>query len=278
MKKILVEGKELGFKGINLNGGEPLEYKHFENTLKLANKLGYFICIITNGWDFENHKELILKYKVGRLMFGLDGMKHETHDLIRGNKGSFDRVIKAIKEAKKLDFIVGINYVITPQNYQEIDELFKFLKENDIKELQLFKAAKDGRAYLNNYLELNNQHIKQIKKILNNNTDFLKSLDFLNCVFLGEKASSNLCNYLQLNTLAIDWKGRLNLCSLSNMYGIKFPSLAEKSLIECIQDLHSINKRYKQIWKQKRPNWEPENKYDYCEFCFEKFRNEKIIS
>ena len=63
-----------------------------------------------------------------RIEFSLDGAKPETHDEIRGIKGSFNQIMKAIPIAKKHCKVNRLNFVLQPDNYHEVVDFCKLCK------------------------------------------------------------------------------------------------------------------------------------------------------
>jgi radical SAM protein with 4Fe4S-binding SPASM domain len=82
---------------ITLTGGEPFVRRDIFSIIHSARKHGLFVNILSNGALLdESIAEEISRLRVGSITFSLDG-DQETHDHIRGVKGSFSRLIRGIE-------------------------------------------------------------------------------------------------------------------------------------------------------------------------------------
>lgn len=90
------------------------------------------ICILSNGQltdvIFEKIKEIKPLLSEVYLCASLDGLG-ETHDKIRGKKGTFQNVINTLE---KIPECGGISFTITLDNYNEILKVYEFTKELNI--------------------------------------------------------------------------------------------------------------------------------------------------
>jgi len=114
---------------VSICGGEPLVYPYIHELIERLTRKGKYIYLCTNGLLFKD-KMARLK-PTGNLMvnFHIDGLA-KTHDAITGLKGTFSRVIEAIKAAKKKGFFVCTNTTIYKQtDINEVKKLFKILSE-----------------------------------------------------------------------------------------------------------------------------------------------------
>ncbi len=183
-------------------GGEPLLYYKIIPLLKFLRENKVKTIINTNGTELTKYADILVKYKVERLIISIDGIG-DKHDEIRGAKGTYKKVIKGVKTINKLKGlrpIVSCNTVITSKNYFEVSEITSKLLEEGLQyiELQLptFISDKLGKAYDkfmydNFYLNPSSWHnfkgaymdididilIRELKKI-NDKVRIVPSLDF----------------------------------------------------------------------------------------------------
>ena len=66
---------------------------------------------------------------LSEILFSLHSV-NEIHDNLTGIKGSFDKILKSINNAKELGIKIRINAVVTNSNYKFIDNLYFDLLEN----------------------------------------------------------------------------------------------------------------------------------------------------
>ena len=113
---------------INLTGGEPLLRKDFQNIYQYLRKTypRTSIIITTNGLNakpilMEDEKDIFWTI----LVFSLDGLQ-ETNDSIRGIKGSYQQVRKAIDYYKSHypQLKIGIGFTILPENYHDLRKVY----------------------------------------------------------------------------------------------------------------------------------------------------------
>jgi organic radical activating enzyme len=108
-----LSSKKLRLKSILFCGGEVFTLPNFPQLVNTLIHMDIFITIITNG-TIGQLKE-IKAPKNCQLLVSLDGPK-KIHDQNRG-EGNFDKTIKFIKHAKKLNFPVEIMFLITKNSY-----------------------------------------------------------------------------------------------------------------------------------------------------------------
>mgnify|MGYP001572376208 CR=1 FL=1 len=121
---------------INLTGGEPFLRRDFRDIYRY---LRYrfprtTIIISTNGLQvkdnwIESRKDILWTI----LVFSMDGLQ-EINDSIRGVKGSYQLVIKAIDYYKGLfpSLKMGISFTMLPENYQELRKVYDLSRERKL--------------------------------------------------------------------------------------------------------------------------------------------------
>lgn len=132
---------------ITFSGGEPLLYPHLKESIKIAKDYGMVVHVNTNGYFLTKKlaKEL---YDLGltQVQINIDSLDFRKHDQIRGKKGSFDRAIKALKNAKAVGLTCVSQTVLTKQNENEIIEIFKFAREIGIQRCRVWDMMPTGHA------------------------------------------------------------------------------------------------------------------------------------
>ena len=142
--KLVVDGLEV----VVLSGGEPLlrpnvtfpllDYLQSNNIYVVLNTSGILL-----GYKSDLFNEL-LKHFPDLLVFSVDSIFPEKHDLNRAKKGTFQSVVKKIKKIKKLgNFPVGIRTVITRNNYREIPEIINYFSELGVDCIKLTNIEND---------------------------------------------------------------------------------------------------------------------------------------
>lgn len=136
---------EINSEEICFMGGEPFLRKDWYQLGKKVVDLGIDLLVITNG--FLVNKDIISKLtrlELYGFSVSLDGATAETHDYIRGVKGSFNKVIKSISLARKADLPTTVITTVNKLNFKELPRLKDFLLNKKIG-WQIQVGAPEGR-------------------------------------------------------------------------------------------------------------------------------------
>lgn len=118
---------ECGAPIVSICGGEPLVYPYINELIEKLTRKGKYIYLCTNGLLFKEKMEKLKPSGNLMINFHLDGLER-THDSVTGLKGTYSRVIEAVKAAKKKGFFVCTNTTIYKQtDPNELKQLFKAL-------------------------------------------------------------------------------------------------------------------------------------------------------
>jgi MoaA/NifB/PqqE/SkfB family radical SAM enzyme len=120
-------------RAVVLSGGEPLAVKGIAKVMAALHEAGIGVILYTGGWPSLTPLLLDILEHVDRVTVSLDGATAETHDRIRGRRGSFDRACKAlavldqsIRRASDTDSrapALGIDMVVMRCNLHEVPAL-----------------------------------------------------------------------------------------------------------------------------------------------------------
>jgi len=157
----------LGCKYVTLIGGEVFLYNGWEKIARRFTDNGVTVNIITNGYLFDDKQVKEVKYAgLSNIALSIDGMQ-EQHNAIRNNPKSFDHLIKTINRLNQENIKIGVNTTLIDSNVSDLEELYKFLVDNNIKIWQLQLANPMG-----NFSDRREQMISidNIKKV----TSFIK--------------------------------------------------------------------------------------------------------
>lgn len=135
--QIIDESADLGAKQIFiLGGGEPTIRSDLLDLMIHSKKRGLRGMLTTNGTLLSKPKlQSILDMKWDEIHFSIDGANAQTHDHLRGKKGSFRKAIRACcflhlqkqKFGLKKPQLV-FHFVVTNQNYKELTSLIQLGK------------------------------------------------------------------------------------------------------------------------------------------------------
>jgi len=112
-----------GIKQVDLSGGESSVSPDWFKILDYCSDKFEHISCLSHGGKFANLEFLKESQEHGlkEILFSLHGATAETHDLITGRKGSFDRILRGIHNAKSLGMIVRTNATVYYRNYHQLE-------------------------------------------------------------------------------------------------------------------------------------------------------------
>lgn len=125
-RKIGKELDELGTIGIVITGGEPLLRPDLEEIILGLNPRNKIISVVTNALLATRKRIFSLKDAgLNAIEFSLESEKPEVNDQIRGYRGHYQKVMKAIGFAKE----AGLNVCLSPcLSHDNIREFINFIK------------------------------------------------------------------------------------------------------------------------------------------------------
>ena len=122
----VLEGIPLGLSGVKLTGGEPLLHPRFLDILEIVRREKMRLTIETNGVLCT--KEIaaeIAKSPHRFVSVSLDGAKAETHDNVRGVKGSFDAACNAVRFLAEQNLRPQVIMTIMRRNMDQAEEMVR---------------------------------------------------------------------------------------------------------------------------------------------------------
>ena len=134
-RKLSEKADEAGIFRFVITGGEALMDRNLGSLIQALDPLKHLIILDTNGWSFDEEKANWFAEQGGyKAQISLDSMNEEEHDLFRGKKGSFQRVIRALEASKKANLELLISTCIIKGRVfsEEFKDMCVFCKENDI--------------------------------------------------------------------------------------------------------------------------------------------------
>jgi MoaA/NifB/PqqE/SkfB family radical SAM enzyme len=140
MERRLKEAWEMGCRAVNFSGGEPLLYKNLGRLVTIANDLGYYIMVISNGITLTKLEPWMRKIDSLALSFTAG---REAYERTRGLP-----VYNLVKENIEKSIEYGLKVVlfdtISVETLPHIDETAKFAREHGVK-LHIFSVTEQPR-------------------------------------------------------------------------------------------------------------------------------------
>ncbi len=162
-------------------GGEPFMRRDAMKIFKKSKKHRMGTSMVTNG-TLLNTAELneLVEMEWNNLAFSLDGAKAQTHDKLRGIKGSFDKTFNAMTEINNIKHAKGkrlpdveLNFVMCKINFRELPEIVEICKQKGIGKLNilpLIPFTKESKV-----LQITNN--KKVMIVLDNAEELAKKLE-----------------------------------------------------------------------------------------------------
>jgi MoaA/NifB/PqqE/SkfB family radical SAM enzyme len=127
-KRLVDELADHDVPGLLLRGGETFMFPGIIELLDYIHAKGLFISIDTNGTMLKQYATSIVRIGKIHLTISIDGPE-EIHDLVRGVKGTFQRVTEGVaaihaEEARQDQKIsLSLNFTICAESYQYMSAL-----------------------------------------------------------------------------------------------------------------------------------------------------------
>ena len=123
---LLEELRDLGVLNVALSGGEPLAHPDFFKIGAKARELGFVTRIKSNGHAVHGELARRIREEIDPFLIevSLHGAVASTHDQQTRVAGSFDRLLKNIREMRALGLRVKANSTLTAWNECEVEGMF----------------------------------------------------------------------------------------------------------------------------------------------------------
>ena len=151
-----------GVDTIEITGGEPLTHPDFLKIFQFCVDRFSLIAILSNGIlitdkiaaRLAEYKEKIL------VQVDLDGYRAETHEYIRGAKGSFEKAKDAIRVLSKNGIRTRVVMNVVPENFGEVEQTLLLAKSLGAEWFSFSNVLDIGRGKELELLSLN--EVKQL--------------------------------------------------------------------------------------------------------------------
>ena len=132
---------------IILTGGEPMLRDDIFDIARYGTELGLRMVMAPCGiWVTEEKAKKMIDAGIRRISLSLDGATGESHDRFRGQSGSFDAVMSAMENAKKVELEFQINTTITKDNINELEKILEIAIKSGAVAFHPFLLVPTGRA------------------------------------------------------------------------------------------------------------------------------------
>ncbi len=148
--RVLDEGRAMGAVQLGLSGGEPLLRKDLEVLVAHARALGYYTNLITSGIGLTEKRIAALKEAgLDHIQLSFQAANAEDNDLIGNKRHSFELKREVARLVKAYDYPMVLNFCLTAQNINQIDEVMALSCELQGDFVELATVQYYGWAYVN---------------------------------------------------------------------------------------------------------------------------------
>lgn len=146
-RRTIADLAECGVPLIIFSGGEPLIRKDFFEILGLVKDAGLKSVISTNGTLITpgNAMELA-RLGVRYVGVSLDAASPEIHDKFRGVKGSWEKALAGVRNAKEAGIRTGFRITLTKDNYRELPALLDLALREGVSRFCVYHLVPTGRG------------------------------------------------------------------------------------------------------------------------------------
>lgn len=153
IKESIMEAKVAGTTYLEFIGGETTIRPDFLEILKFAKQFEFeTISITTNGRAlyYAEYAKEILDAGLTSIVFSIHGHNAKLHDSLTQVPGSFEQLLNAIENIKKLGFKnIGSNTTVVKKNYKDLEKIGKFIYALGIRNSEfIFVDPNQGGASL----------------------------------------------------------------------------------------------------------------------------------
>ncbi len=244
--KIINLLSEQGIEHITISGGEPLMRKDLEKLVMRCKRNSIFCVITTNGILLDkNRLKKLKKAEIDFIQLSFEGTE-KYHDYIRG-KGSYKKVLAAIKLLKEKGVSFGTMTTLTAKNCLQIKNIIKSLIGLEVKKISFEKYLHTNKNAKN--LSLNKKQTKDVYEYISSQK--LKDIkiginDPLRCLVEKTKHPYGGC-FIGKYTCAIASNGDIKLCTkiplvFGNIFRDKLEYLDRDKIVKKIIDRDFDNK------------------------------------
>ena len=139
---------------IVLTGGEPLLYPEFDEIISVLKQKGLYWSVVSNAMlvTDETAKKLS-DHHIYSVSVSLDGSEYE-HNRLRRNSHAYEQAVRGIRILRQNDIYTQITSVITKRTLQDLDALYKTVRELNVTSWKVLNIEPIGRAEENRDLLL----------------------------------------------------------------------------------------------------------------------------
>ncbi len=143
LKASLKSLRDLGVFHVALGGGEAFTRSDLHEIVLYSREIGLVPNLTTNGLSIGKHEIEICKL-MGQVNISCDAVGKDFS--VNGRNGSFEQIENAIRALKHAAVSVGINCVVSRNNFYFLEKIVEFAAREGLNEVEFLKIKPSGRA------------------------------------------------------------------------------------------------------------------------------------
>ncbi|MEI6424131.1 MAG: radical SAM protein [Lentisphaerota bacterium] len=146
VKDLIFQGKGLGLNGVKLLGGEPLMLPYIGELIDFLISEGLKIMFETNGTLIDDDIAGRLGNTDPFVSISLDGSNDDSHNLLRGNPGSFQKTVDGFIKLVKNNIHPQVIFCLHAGNKDDLDKMVILAKNLGASSIKINFISDMGRA------------------------------------------------------------------------------------------------------------------------------------
>jgi radical SAM protein len=136
------------YPALLLTGGDPLMRDDFFDLIEYAKRRGIYVAVAASVTPKLNEKTIYRMKEMGVdiMSLSLDGATPETHDKLRGVKGTWQETIRNLQLATDVGLRTQVNTTVMRSNVGELADIFRVAKMNGAVAWEVFFLIRTGRG------------------------------------------------------------------------------------------------------------------------------------
>ncbi|HUK49446.1 MAG TPA: TIGR04053 family radical SAM/SPASM domain-containing protein [Terriglobales bacterium] len=136
------------YPALLFTGGDPLMREDFFELIKYAKDHGIYVAVAASVTPKLNEESISRMKSLGVdiMSVSLDGALPNTHDRLRGIRGTWAATMEALRTAKRAALKAQVNTTVMRSNINELPDIFHLAKENGSVAWEVFFLIRTGRG------------------------------------------------------------------------------------------------------------------------------------
>jgi radical SAM protein with 4Fe4S-binding SPASM domain len=124
---------------ITLSGGEPTLHPDFLSIVEMFSDAGFSLTILSNGQRFADRgfMEEVMKYNLWNFQFSVEGASPEVHDSRVKSRGAWNKVMRAIDNARDLGARYITNTTMTRLSVHQMADVIDMLDSMGVAKINI---------------------------------------------------------------------------------------------------------------------------------------------